>query len=823
MKLRLLLFLILLTSIALSSVAQIKSLQAVKAGVAPHIDGSLDDEAWKMTTPATQFITNSPNFGKSSAVRSEVRLVYDDNAIYIGAYLYDNSWHIRSQLNERDQEQGADVDYFAVFFDTYKDKQNGFQFLVTSRNVQTDARLSSQTIVDAGMGEFGDLSWDAVWDSRVSMKKDGWVVEMKIPYSAIRFPRADIQNWGINFLRFSRRNSETSFWNPVNPNENGFVNQFGNLTGLEHLSPPLRLSFSPYISSGYRRVPHDDGVYSSEGLKSGGMDVKYGVNESFTLDATLVPDFGQVISDNVVNNLSPYEVRFQENRSFFTEGTELFNKAGLFYSRRVGHRPERYEAVESFVAANADYQIEKNPAVTKLYNAIKFSGRNSNNLGLGIFNSVSQPVEAIVKNKLTGKDSVITTEQLANYNIIVVDQALKDRSSVTFTNTNVVRRGNEHNANVSALDLVFYDRSNQYKLALQPRYSTIYNSTDNDHNGFRNTIEFAKVSGKLQFSLMNNIESDRYNPNDLGYLQAPNEVTHTANVSYNLMQPAGPFLNQQYFFTAHHTSLYKPYTYGQYMMKGESAWLFRGFWKLNFIYEITPDWYNDFFELQTEGWKLKKAPYYFIGATGNSDPRKRLYARWDLGFSETPMPNDPYYNVLVSLRYRFGDHFSLQADFDRAYDNGQFGYAFQREPDGAPILSRRKYAQVTTILSGTYNFTPRMNLVFRSRHYWNRVLNTNFYNVKEDGYWVDRSFIDGQNTNYNTYNLDIFYTWDFRLGSRIIVGYKNWLSPTAAIDGTRYYSYLDNYRKVMGGGRHGNEFTVRFIYYLDYLQLRRKK
>jgi hypothetical protein len=116
-----------------------------------------------------------------------------------------------------------------------------------------------------------------------------------------------------------------------------------------------------------------------------------------------------------------------------------------------------------------------------------------------------------------------------------------------------------------------------------------------------------------------------------------------------------------------------------------------------------------------------------------------------------------------------------------------------------------------------------MNLVFRSRHYWNRVLNTSFFNVNNDGYWTDRPFINGRDINYNTYNLDLFYTWDFRLGSRIIVGYKNWLGPTAAIDGMRYFGYLNNFHKVMTSGQHGAEFTLRFIYYLDYLQLRGKK
>jgi hypothetical protein len=122
-------------------------------------------------------------------------------------------------------------------------------------------------------------------------------------------------------MRFSRRFNETSFWNPVNPAVSGFANQFGDVAGLNNLVPPLRLSFSPYVSGGYRQMPHTNSVQQYETLKNGGMDVKYGINESFTLDATLIPDFGQVISDNVINNLSPFEIRFRENRPFFTEGT----------------------------------------------------------------------------------------------------------------------------------------------------------------------------------------------------------------------------------------------------------------------------------------------------------------------------------------------------------------------------------------------------------------------------------------------------------------------------------------------------------------------
>ena len=162
-------------------------------------------------------------------------------AIYIGAYLYDDPSLIRKQITARDGEQQKDVDYFSVFFDTYNDHQNGFQFLVTSANVQTDARLGPN--LGGDFGEYGDKTWDAVWESKVQMKADGWVVEMRIPYISLRFAKKDMQNWGIQFLRFIRRNNESSFWNPVDPNVNGFVNQFGIYNGLKDIQPPLRLKF----------------------------------------------------------------------------------------------------------------------------------------------------------------------------------------------------------------------------------------------------------------------------------------------------------------------------------------------------------------------------------------------------------------------------------------------------------------------------------------------------------------------------------------------------------------------------------------------------
>lgn len=830
---RILLAISFLCCLCVFSYAQVKTSNAKKVEGAIRIDGSLDEQSWQDAPIATDFITNSPVYGNPASRKTEVRVLYDNSAIYIGAYMYDDPASIRRQLTARDAEQRADVDYFSVFLDTYNDHQNAYQFLVTARNVQSDARVSPNA--ETGFGIYGDLSWDAVWDSKVGFRKDGWVVEIRIPFFAIRFAKRNIQDWGIQFLRFNRRLTESAFWNPVNPNVSGFVNQFGNVAGIAEIAPPLRLSFSPYISAGYRQTPQFGENNKYETLKSGGMDVKYGISESFTLDATLIPDFGQVISDPVVNNLTPYEIEFRENRPFFTEGTELFNKAGIFYSRRIGSTPEKYRYIQEEVRGGSlkDYDIVKNPSVNRLYNAVKFSGRTAGNLGIGVFNAIGERNRATLRNVITGNDSSFVTQPFSNYNIVVLDQALKNRSYITFTNTNVLRSGNERDANVAALDIAFYDKKNEYGLLLRPRYSMIFD-TAGGYNGFSNYFEAGKVSGKLQYKLSNEIKTAKYDPNDLGFLLAPNGFKNGGEVSYNIYEPTKNFLNQNYVLKIEHSYLLQPFSYQQTKFEGSASWVFKNLWDLKLTADITPFWYNDYFEMQTPEnllvtprQPLKKAPYYSFFTDGSTDSRKKLYITWSGGFAETPLRKDFFHRIDLTARYRFNDRFALTATFLKQYDNGQFGYAFARDNvTNAPLLARRQYLDITTMLNGIYHFTPRMNLTFRVRHFWNRLLNTNLYDLKPDGYWIERFDKDPAefNLNYNAFNVDVFYTWDFRLGSRLIVGWKNWLGSDYEymIDGSQYKHYRNNLSRVLATP-HGNELTVRFIYFLNYEQLRKKR
>ena len=797
--------------------AQVKSLNAVKLSRPPKIDGSLVDSAWIDLPVASEFIQNFPTFGLPASQRSDVKIGYDDDAIYIAAYLYDDPALIKRQLTARDGEQQTDADYFSVFFDTYHDRQNGFQFLVTAANVQTDARLAPN--LSGEFGSFGDKTWDAVWESEVEIQSDGWTVEMKIPYISLRFPRMEVQTWGLQFYRYIRRVNENTFWSPVNPEVNGFVNQFGELANLHHIEPPLRLSFSPYVLTGIRSEPRNNGHYT-EWLRNGGMDVKYGINESFTLDATLIPDFGQVISDNIINNLTPYEIRFQEHRPFFTEGVELFNKAGLFYSRRIGRTPVGYMQIKSLVDSDPDLEEIKNPGVTQLYNAIKFSGRTEKKLGIGIFNAITAPMHAIVRNTVTGEETRYETEPLSNYNILVFDQALRGRSYVTLTNTNVLRSGSYSDANVSAVNFAFYDKANVHELTGAVRYSNIWD--DNKSNGYASYLRIGKVSGSWQYFISGNLESAEYNPNDLGFLASPNELTYIASASYNQFAPTKNLLTYNYTLQTRLINLYEPFNYSRWDITARAFWLLKNFWDISLATNINPIDDNNYFELQTP-WKYIRYPLnYVLDLSGSTDSRKKLYVRFGGVFARLPEFNNNYYGLSLGGRYRFSNKFSLDLQTDSHKEDNNVGFAFLREINGDPIAAYRDTREFISVLSGIYNFTSRLNLTLRARHYWDKVNYRSFYNVDENGKLVSRAFINGNDQNVNLFNLDAFLTWDFRLGSRLILGYKNWLGENEIILVNGKNTYLKNLGKIFDAS-HGNEFTARFIYFLDYNQLRKKR
>ncbi len=789
--------------------AQLKNLDAIKTSAPIKIDGNLDDAGWLNIIPVSDFIGMAPSFGKPASQRTVVKITYDNTALYIGAYLYDNPTKIRKQITARDVLDRQDADVFTVELDTYHDKQNGFQFQVSAAGVQGDAKISQNL----------DRSWDAVWESKVSLKKDGWVAEMRIPFSAIRFPKASLQNWGLQFTRFRRKTNETTSWSPENPDISGSINQWGLFSGLKNITPPLRLSFLPYLSGGMRVSPVGNSRLT-ETLKSGGMDVKYGINESFTLDITLIPDFAQVQSDNVILNLSPFDVKFSDFRPFFTEGTELFNKANLFYSRRIGAQPSGTNSVLNLVTDSPFYKIITNPGITRLYNATKISGRTKHNLGIGVLNALTATMHSEIENTSTGKNTVIETEPFTNYNIIVLDQAFKNRSSVTFTNTNVLRKGNSRNANVSAVDLTLFDKKNIHGLFWDGIYSNIWGKNGNK-DGYRTDLQYSKVSGKIQYYAASSVLSDTYDPNDLGFLLSNNSFNYSASLIYNNFTATKNFLWQRFEVNFNNSYLYKPFQWQSFRAEAKAFVLLKNYWDFTLDLYQQPFWTNDFFEARTPGRVMKRKPYYLVSLYGSSDSRKKLFFSYNLGYAESPLPNDPFHLVEFGLRYRINDKIQVNADYTTQVDEGNWGFAY-RDTLGNPIIARRNVKTNITVIGADYNLNARMNTSIRLRHYWSNVHNTDFFDLKDDGYLTPRSYLNGYDLNFNTFNIDMFYTWDFLYGSRITIAWKNALGADVSIDGSRNNTYLKNFGSSLSNP-HSNEVSIKIVYYLDYLNLQKKR
>jgi len=316
------------------------------------INGILDDEAWQKAEPATGFLQFEPDEGAPASQRTEVRVLYGNGNIYIGAMLYDeNPSGIQQSLGRRDEYNQAD--WFLVSIDSYYNRRNAFTFGVNAAGVQLDALLSG----DAGGGPPGggggggstmppgmDSSWNAIWESAVSVHDQGWTVEMRIPLSMLRFPDSEVQTWGIHFTRRIPGFGEVSEW-PLVPRaqRSNLVAQFGQLTGIRNIEPRPNIQVRPYTVSGLNTMenlqnPGEAQVNTNFDM---GGDLKIGLGSNITLDVTINPDFGQVESDPAVLNLTAFETFFAESRPFFTEGVRIYEfplaqGGGLLYTRRIG-------------------------------------------------------------------------------------------------------------------------------------------------------------------------------------------------------------------------------------------------------------------------------------------------------------------------------------------------------------------------------------------------------------------------------------------------------------------------------------------------------
>lgn len=802
MKRHHLLFLFLCCTIAYS---QKKSLQTKFTSEKIILDGKLDETIWQSVPIATDFVMFQPDNGKAVPhnKRTEVRVLYDNEAIYVGALMYDDEPNkILREINKRDDFGTAD--FFGVFINGYNDGQQNFQFFVNAADGQADCLATDSN------GE--DYSWDAVWDSKAVITDIGWVVEMRIPYAALRFSSEKKQTWGVNFFREIRRDRQKYSWNLIDNKIGTFTQQNGTVEGIENIKTPTRLFFLPYASF-YTYANANQKTY---GELKGGLDIKYGINDAFTLDAMLIPDFGQTKYDDRILNLSPFEQQFNENRGFFTEGTDLFSKGSLFYSRRIGGPPSTSPETQT------NEIVTENPVSVDLYNATKISGRTKGGLGIGYLNAVTQKAYAIIKDTITQETRRVLVEPLTNFNVLVFDQRFHKNSSVTLINTNVTRNGSFRDGNVSALVWDLNTTKNTYNLAGNFKYSYV-NEIEEANKGINTLLSFSKTSGKYRFYTETNLVTKDFDNNDLGINFETNYYSFYGNTSYRILNPTKTFntFNTNINAYAQFQKETGKIQANQINLNINSTTKKNHY--VGFGLDYRPLENYNYYEPRTEG-RFSIDPTRFgswFSISTNYNNKFAFDFNPSVAFLNESKRNS--YGFYLSPRYRFNDRLAVNYEFDFFRQNNNKGYVDDAsENDALPpntiIYTNRNVVNYTNSLNGKYSLSSKMNFDISARYYWSYTENKSFYELENNGRLTPYdTYTDNKNQNLITWNLDLSYNWWFAPGSQLTILYR---SNAAKDDNLINKDFGNNYTSMLNNEDLSHVLSVSVKYFIDYNQVK---
>ena len=549
------------------------SLEAVRIqGRPPVLHGDLSDPAWEAAPVATDFVQAMPHEGEPASERTEARVLYDDDALYVGIRAYDRSPDsIAAPLARRGQTQNSDM--LHVIVDSHLDRRTAFHFGVNPVGVKLDLYRYDDHMEDS--------NWEAVWDVATQIDSLGWTAEFRIPLSQLRYSSAPVQTWGINFARDIARVPELSTWAPLRVTDQAIVSRSGILHGIRDLDAGSRIEILPYSAGELARTPGDasDPFWNAtDGSARIGADLRMGVTSDLTLDLTVNPDFGQVEADPAQVNLTAFETFFPEQRPFFQEGSSIFNfgiglgdgdggHPRLFYSRRIGRAPQ------GSAPSGADWVDA--PSRTRILSAGKLSGRTSEGWSVGVLSALTDSEEA--RAVMDGERMSIEVEPMTNYSVARLQRDFRDgESSIGGIATATLRdrSGAEdlrlhQSAYTGGLDFRHRFRegtmevkgfllgsrvqgSEEAILRTQRSPARSYQRPDADHveldpdatslTGLSGAVELWKVGGgPWRFASLTHVRSPGFEVNDLGFMQNADYVQQAVWVGYMNTDPGDHF------------------------------------------------------------------------------------------------------------------------------------------------------------------------------------------------------------------------------------------------------------------------------------------
>ena len=551
---------------------KIDHVTAVRTSDKIVIDGVLDEDVWNNNYSVTEFIQREPHEYGDPSEKTEVRIVYDDEAIYVGARLYDSAPDsIMARLGRRDTWPSSDQ--FLIFIDSYHDKRNGFYFSINAAGTLADGILLND--------DWDDNAWDGIWNGKVNIDHRGWTAELKIPYSQLRFNKEDHYVWGVNLKRVIQRKNESNYITFAPKDGSGFVSRFVDLIGIEHISPPKHMEFQPYLRSKAEFThpeaedPFNDGSSYEPGY---GIDMKIGIGSNMTLDATINPDFGQVEVDPAVVNLSDVETFYQEKRPFFLEGASIFDfgtggsnnymnfnfpAMDAFYTRRIGRNPSENLP---------DYDYASVPDGTRILGAAKLSGKLGKKWNIGMIHALTASENADIQYE--GDKSTLEVEPAAYYGVFRGQRDFNQRDQGLGFLATLTRRDMSDNIlpskfNDKALILgldgwTFLDQHKTWVISgfagmsringspermveVQQNSQHYFQRPDADHvsvdsmatslTGYSTRITLNKQKGQVFFNSAFGVISPGLDLNDIGYLQYADVINWHIAAGYQWTRP----------------------------------------------------------------------------------------------------------------------------------------------------------------------------------------------------------------------------------------------------------------------------------------------
>ena len=691
--------------------------QAARREGGISVDGKLDETAWSRATPITELIQSSPNEGKPASEKTELRILYDEGAIYVGARMFDSMGEkgVRAVLTRRDQllsDGSLTSDKIALVFDPFHDKNTRVWFELNPLGVKGDHSND-------------DTSFDPVWEGATSIDSIGWIAEFRIPFSQLRFSRDSSQIWGMQVWRTIDRLNENAMWAFWRNNEAGGAAYFGTLQGMTLNSQPRQLEIVPYVTSRavLQQAPAGNPYRSDrEADYRAGADLKVNLTSNLTLDATVNPDFGQVEVDPAVVNLSVFETTFNEKRPFFISNSQYFSTGGfscyfcnnvsslsLLYTRRIGRSPQ----LAGLVSSRAEYMDATD--ATTILGAAKVTGRTKRGLTVGLMDAVTNRENARYRLDGVEGDQEQEIEPLSNYFVGRLRQDFRGGATRVGTIATLVNRSLDNadevarlrnRAGVIGFDLDHRWGNRAYSLNIQTAVTSVAGDTsairraqessaryyqrlgreatgdglfDTDYDPTRTTLNgygfyarLAKVTGNWLFETTQNWRSPGYETNDLGVLSRADYKWMLANVVRQWTTPGSWYRSIWTTFGAQQQFNYEGDRTDMDVHSNFSATL-KNYWNFGVFHIYRPSFLNE--RLTRGGPTVKNYGYNLVSGSVNGDSRKSIV--WSMGMDYSmPVDNDEGGRIAfypsVTVKPSPSTSFSISPSWDHDFTAQQF-------------------------------------------------------------------------------------------------------------------------------------------------------